>query len=170
MPPPPTIPQIIPLPQNIPFTISPPPLTPLPSLCTPPPNCSPPGERPMNRSHSTGEKADCHERKWFEYHCDVKQEINGPHPLHQQLLRTTIYSKHTHGCEEGKTFTHQDDFLLLFPPNHFWWMTLYTSQQLVKHVEKGTTKGEMIKWFGIIILSKNFEFGGRAILWYTISQ
>ena len=28
----------------------------------------------------------------------------------------------------------------------------------------------MIKWFGIIILAKCFEFGDRASLWYTVSQ
>ena len=44
-------------------------------------------------------------------------------------------------------------FLLLFPPNQPIWMTLYISQQLVKHGEKGTTKGEIIKWFGVIILA-----------------
>ena len=49
-------------------------------------------------------------------------------------------------------------------------MTLYTSQQLVKHGEKGTTKGEMIKWFGIIILATLFEFGDRASMWSTLSQ
>ena len=49
-------------------------------------------------------------------------------------------------------------------------MTLYTSQQLVKHGEKGTTKRGIIKWFGIIILATRFEFGYRASLWSTVSQ
>ena len=34
-----------------------------------------------------------------------------------------------------------DYFLLLLPPDRLRWMTLYTYQQLVKHGEKGTTKG-----------------------------
>ena len=75
---------------------------------------------------------------------------------------TTIVSKLTPGCEEGKNFYRLDYFLLLFPPNKLRLMTLYTSQQLVKHGEKGTTKGEIIKWFGIIILATRFEFGDRA--------
>ena len=49
-------------------------------------------------------------------------------------------------------------------------MTLYTSQKLVKHEEKGTTKRKMIKWFGIIILDTRFEFIDRASLWSTVSQ
>ena len=49
-------------------------------------------------------------------------------------------------------------------------MTLYTSQQLVKRGDKGTTKGEMIKWYLIIILATRFEFGDRASMWSTVSQ
>ena len=49
-------------------------------------------------------------------------------------------------------------------------MTLSTSNLFVKHGEKGTTKGGMIKWFGIIILATRFEFGYRARLWSTVSQ
>ena len=49
-------------------------------------------------------------------------------------------------------------------------MTLYTSQRLVKHEEKVTTKGGVIKWFGIIILVTRFEFGDRASLCSNVSQ
>ena len=49
-------------------------------------------------------------------------------------------------------------------------MTLYTTQQLVKHGEEGTSKGGIIKWFGIIILATCFEFGDRASLWSNVSQ
>ena len=49
-------------------------------------------------------------------------------------------------------------------------MTLNTYQPLVKHGEKGTTKGGMIKWFGIIIVAIRFEFGERDSLWSTVSQ
>ena len=118
----------------------------------------------MTRSHSTGKKADCHGRKWFEEDYGVKQKINGPHPFCQWFLRTNVGSKLTPGCEEGKNFSCLDYFLLFFPPNKFIWMTLYTSQNLVKHGEKGETKGEMIKWYGIIILATRFEFLDRASL------
>ena len=49
-------------------------------------------------------------------------------------------------------------------------MILYNYQQLVKHGENGTTKGGMIKWFGIIILAAHLEFGDRDSLWYIVSQ
>ena len=67
-------------------------------------------------------------------------------------------------------FSCLDQLLRLFPTNRLRLMTLYTSQQLVKHGEKETNKGEMIKWFGIIILATCFEFLDRASLWSTVSQ
>ena len=73
--------------------------------------------------------------KTFECHYGVKQNINGPHPFRQWLLRTNIGSLLTPRCEEGKTLSCLDYLLLFFPPNKPIWMTLYTSQQLVKHGE-----------------------------------
>ena len=104
MPPPPPLPRLILLPQNIPVPLPTPPLTPIPDLRTPLPNRCSPGERPTTRSHSAGEKVDCHGRKWFEYHYGVKQNISGPHPSRQWFLRNIIGSNLTPGCEEGKIF------------------------------------------------------------------
>ena len=169
MPPPPPLPRLLPLPQTLPVPLPTPPLPLLPVPYTPSPQRRSPGEISTTRSHSTGEKSDCHGRKWFEEHCGVKQNINVPHPFRQWFLRTTIGSKLTPGCEERKTFSRLDYFLLLLPPNQIRWTTLYTYQQLAKHGEEGTTKGEIIKWFGIIILATRFEFGDRANLWSTVS-
>ena len=141
MPPPPPLPRLLPLPQNLPVNLPPSPLTPILDLRTTLLHRCSPGERPMTRSYSTGEKADCHGRKWFEGHYGVKQNINSPHPFQKWLLSTTIGSNITPGCEEGKTISRLDYFLLLFPHNQLRRMTLYTSQKLFKHGEKGTTKG-----------------------------
>ena len=100
----------------------------------------------------------------------LNKKINFPHPFHQWFMRTTIGSHLTPGREEVKALYCLDYFLLLFSPNQIIQMTLYTSQQLVKHGEKGTTKGEMIKSFGIIIRATCFEFVYRASLWSNVSQ
>ena len=133
MPPIPPLPQLLPLPQILPITLPPPTLPHIPALHNPSPHCRLPVEITTTRLHSTGERADCHGRKWFEGNYGVKQNINGPHPFRQWFLRTTIGSKLTHGCEEGETFSLLEYFLFLFPPDHLRWMTLYTSQQLVKN-------------------------------------
>ena len=156
MHPPPPLTLLLPLPLFLPFPLPLPPLSIIPDSHNPLPHRRSPGERPTTRSHSICEKADCHGRKWFEDHYGVKQNINGPHPFRQLFLKNTIVSQLTPGCEEGNTISCLDYFLLLFPPNKLRWMTLYTSQNLVKHGEKGTTKGVIIKLFGIIILATRF--------------
>ena len=163
-------PPLFPLSQILPVPLLPTPLPLIPDMCTLSPQRCFPRERTTIRSHSTGEKACCYGRKWFEDYYGVKQNINGIHPFRQWFLRTTIGSNLTPGCEEGKNFSCLDYFLLFFPPNHLRWMKLYISQQLVKNGYKSTTKGEIIIWFGIIILGTCFEFGDRASLWSTFSQ
>ena len=73
MPPPPPIPRLPPLPQIIQGPLPPPPLTLIPAPHTPSPQRSFPRERPITRSHSTVEKANCHKRKWFEDNHSVKK-------------------------------------------------------------------------------------------------
>ena len=145
MPPHPPLPQLLPLPQILPVPLPPPPLPLITALRTPSPQRRSPGEITTTRSNSKVEKYNFHGRKWFEDDYGVKQKINGTHPFHQWFLRTTIGSKFTPGCDEGKIFSCLEYFLLLFPPNHLRWVTLYTPQQLVKHGDKWTTKGEIIK-------------------------
>ena len=99
MPPPPPLPQLLLLPQILPVHLPPPPLPTMSSPRTPSPQHYSPGEIPTTRSHSTGEKSDCHGRKWFEEDYGARQNSNGPHPFRQWLLRTTIGSKLTPGCE-----------------------------------------------------------------------
>ena len=81
--PPPPLPRLLPLPRILPVTLPIPPLPPIPDLRTPSPHYHSPGERPTIRSHSTGEKADFHERKWFEEDYGIEQNRNGPHPFYQ---------------------------------------------------------------------------------------
>ena len=65
MPPPPTLPRLLPLPRFIPVLLPPPPLPPTPDPRTPSPHRSSPGEIPTTRSHSIGEKDGCNGRNCF---------------------------------------------------------------------------------------------------------
>ena len=75
LPPPPTLIQLIPVP------LPHPPLPHIPALYTLSTHRYSPGEITTTRPHSTGKKADCHKRKWFEDHYGDKQKINVPHTL-----------------------------------------------------------------------------------------
>ena len=63
MPPPPSLPQLIPLLIFLPVPLPPPPLRHIPAPFTPSTQHRSSGERPATRSHSKGEKADCRGRK-----------------------------------------------------------------------------------------------------------
>ena len=57
----------------------------------------------------------------------------------------------------------------MFPPNQFTHMTILTNEKLQAAGKTQTTKGEILKFFGILILITKFEFGSRASLWATIA-
>ena len=60
-------------------------------------------------------------------------------------------------------------FLLMFPPNHFIKTIALTNVRLEAKGNEDTTKGELVKFFGIIILGSRYEFGSRRDLWATTS-
>eukprot|EP00978_Attheya_sp_CCMP212_P040002 scaffold213861_cov86-Attheya_sp.AAC.1 len=56
----------------------------------------------------------------------------------------------------------------MFPPAELTLITTLTSEQLIKDDgKKSTSKGEMLKFFGVCILITRFEFSPRASLWST---
>ena len=62
-----------------------------------------------------------------------------------------------------------DIFLLIFPPDHFITIVNLTNIRLRIAGHQETTKGEVIKFFGVVILGTRFVFGNRRDLWSTSS-
>ena len=58
-------------------------------------------------------------------------------------------------------------FLMMFPPTHLQDMTRWTNRGLTANNKENTTVGELLKFFGILILSSKFEFQSRRNLWST---
>jgi hypothetical protein len=58
-----------------------------------------------------------------------------------------------------------DYFYLCCPPLQLKEMVILTSCNLLKRRKKRTTVGEIIKCFGVLVLSTRFKFGTRASLW-----
>ena len=55
----------------------------------------------------------------------------------------------------------------MFPPQRLTLTTQLASEQLRTANKSPTTTGEMMKFFGLLILIAKFEFGSRASLWST---
>ncbi|KAI2490544.1 Transposase IS4 [Fragilaria crotonensis] len=60
-----------------------------------------------------------------------------------------------------------DFFLLMFPPKQLLDMVHWTNCELGKLELKQTSSSELLKLFGIIILTTKFEFTSRTSLWQT---
>ena len=60
-------------------------------------------------------------------------------------------------------------FLLMFPPNHLIKTIALTNVRLESKGHEDIKKGELVKFFGIIILGSRYEFGSRRNLWATTS-
>ena len=60
-------------------------------------------------------------------------------------------------------------FMLMFPPNHLLKIFQLTNTLLAKFLQKETNWQEILKFFGILVLMTQFEFGSRVSLWSTFA-
>ena len=63
--------------------------------------------------------------------------------------------------------TRLDYFLCMFPPQALLSIVRLTTRQLLLLSKPATSKGEIVKFFGVIILTTKFEFDDRRSLWAT---
>ena len=56
---------------------------------------------------------------------------------------------------------------MIFPPEELSLIARLTSARLAVENKALTSKGEILKFFGIVILITKFEFGSRRSLWST---
>ena len=72
--------------------------------------------------------------------------------------------------ETTKTHTHVlNIFLMLFPPDQLQLILQLTNNELAMARKNYTTAGEIVKFFGLMLLVTWFEFGSQASLWSNTS-
>ena len=67
----------------------------------------------------------------------------------------------------GASRTPYDYFMCMFPQDHLQKMTRLTSAALRQRSKPCTSIGELLQFFGILVLATRYEFGSRAELWTT---
>ena len=72
-----------------------------------------------------------------------------------------------HNTATTKEMSPLDFFLLMFPPKQLHDMVHWTNRELIKLALKETSSSELLKLFGIFILTTKFEFTSRTSLWQT---
>jgi Transposase IS4 len=110
-------------------------------------------------------------RHWYEGNCNV--DVNGKHSSKYWKLQDQYGRgfEFTPGCDQGpeQKFTVLDYFLAVFPRKQLQEMEERTNNILesLNPQLQPTTVGEILKFFGVLILITRFEFGKRSSLWAT---
>ena len=115
------------------------------------------GERPVVIVHGT---------KWFNDDRGTLRTLNSRHcnpsGFKMEDAMGNIFRK---GDDKGQRFSRLEYFLMMFPPTQLQNMIRLSNISLLKANEKVTTKGELLKLIGVMILVSKFEFTSRANLW-----
>jgi len=95
-------------------------------------------------------------------------DVNGPTTV--KLWKMTCQwtgNEYTEGCDNGAItkYTELDCFMACFPKSQLMWMVERLNVALPRANKTATTMGEVLKWFGVLMLITRFEFGNRAELW-----
>ncbi|NJN80502.1 MAG: hypothetical protein HC797_08540, partial [Anaerolineales bacterium] len=109
------------------------------------------------------------DRPWYEG--DVTHNINGPTTAkHWKMIDQWTGDEYTLNCDLGNSrneFRHSeyDCFMACFPKDQLTFMVNKLNGNLLQKNKERTTIGELLKWFGVMLLTTRFEFGERSSLW-----
>jgi len=102
---------------------------------------------------------------WFINDAASKLPMNGPVPYREWGVRTPVGDLLRKNSDTTRTFSRLDYFIFMFPQDLLGTMVNETNVHLSKKGLRLTSKGEMLKFIGVIILATRFEFGSRRDLW-----
>jgi Transposase IS4 len=108
-----------------------------------------------------------HGYNWYEDDQASVSDINGTYNTREWGLKTPIGDVLRMECNVNKRLSRLDVFYLMFPPSQLDVMVRCTNNVMREKNKKTTTKGEMIKFLGVIVLMTRYEFKSRASLWAT---
>jgi len=110
-------------------------------------------------------------RAWFEG--DVLHDVNGPTTVKMWRMTCQWTGRElSEGCDNGciTKYSAFDCFMACFPKSQLLWMVDRLNDQLVRNKKAPTTVGELLKWFGVLMLITRFEYGTRAEVWSDIPR
>ncbi|KAG7345146.1 transposase IS4 [Nitzschia inconspicua] len=110
-----------------------------------------------------------HKVDWFIDDEAVLEQIGQPTPRRAWSIKSPIGDVLQAGSNADNRRTKMDVFLLAFPPESLVSICRNTNVVLENIGRPTTTVGELLKFFGVIILATRFEFESRASLWSDTS-
>ena len=100
-----------------------------------------------------------HGRTWVCYDLKANKYTNVPIPHHLGYVTDSTGDQITQN-NQGRieVMSKLEVFLLIFPPNNLIKIFALTNVRLAAKGHEDITKGELVKFFGIIILGTQYEF------------
>ena len=117
--------------------------------------------------HATNQQfaAICHGVTWRVDNTIAMSDIAGTPQPRQWRIKDAVGDYFVDGCDVNGSRSRLDYFLMVFPPEELTLIQRLTSDQLLAIGREGITQGELLRFFGILLLITRFEFTSRASLW-----
>lgn len=109
--------------------------------------------------------ATVHGEDWHDEPAQLHHELNGQHRHRSWEMVTTIGDVIRAGDNTDERYSRLDIFLMMFPPKELEIVEQLTTKRLEEDNLIKTTKGEIVRFFGTLILITRYEFTTRASLW-----
>ena len=113
--------------------------------------------------------ATVHEQEWFVDDPATKLPVNGNYHSRNWPVKTRMGYMLGHGGDHQNSYSRLEYFLMLFPPQQLQLIIQITNNELAMARKNYTTAGEIVKFFGVMLLVTRFEFGSRASLWSNMT-
>ena len=113
--------------------------------------------------------ATVHDQEWFVDDPASKLPLNGNYHFHNWAIKTRMGYMLGRGGDNQTSYSHLEYFLMLFPPEQLQLILQFTNNELAMARKNYTMAGEIVKFFGVMLLVTQSEFGSRASLWSNTS-
>ena len=110
-----------------------------------------------------------HDQEWFVDDPATKLPVNGNYHSRNWAVKTRMGYMLGCGGDHQNSYSYLEYFLMLFPPEQLQLILQLTNNELAMARKNYTTAGEIVKFFGVMLLVTQFEFGSRASLWSNVT-
>jgi hypothetical protein len=110
-----------------------------------------------------------HGKKWYDDPQACRTWVGAQVPSKAWVFTSVTGDKFGQGSDTNNTLSRLDYFFFGFPKEHLPEIVRLTNIELESNRLKTTTCGEVLKYFGVLLLATQFEFSSRATLWQTVS-
>ena len=110
-----------------------------------------------------------HDQEWFVDDPATRLPVNGNYHIRHWAIKTRMGYMLRHGGDHQHSYSRLEYFLMLFPPEQLQLILQLTNNELAMARKMYTMAGEIVKFFGVMLLVTQFEFGSRSSLWSNVT-